>query len=528
MSWRVWAGLTVCGIAFYEYLVFIPMPERGYIAALFFFIPGVVLFSFKSSRDKFFYDLKLKKRPEWIQKPPEGFYLFGGLATGWLRSKSHAAGAWPGQKMFLSLPDACQNVCVFGGVGSGKTTRIIQPYLQQILGQNAGALVFNVKGDFSRAVYQLAAETGKEVVTIGVKQTPLNLLKGLTPEMSASFLKSAFYLSGGGRGESAFWIDSAVELCKSGLGFLSYCPGQYSLADLYLFLWDEAARREYVATAEKAASLSDRDFRLLSVYRSYYEQVFSSFDERVRQGVLATVAQVLAPFQHPDLTDYFCSDRPDAANLEDVLQGRVFLVDLPLAIWGVGAKVVYTLIKLRFFNVMQQRQNRPELNQSTPVAFICDEFQEVISSSKVGISDLNFWSVSRSSGCIGIISSQSVSSFRAAVGDRTLADAVLQNFRQKYLFRSEDEETLRYFNSVAGRTEVWRLGSHSGTSHSSHGIQIIGTNGTNQGQSWNLQERPVIDAQLVRQLGTNQAVAMLNIGGVAMDDVVNLTPVFVS
>jgi len=101
--------------------------------------------------------------------------------------------------MFLSLPDACQNVCVFGGVGSGKTTRIIQPYLQQILGQNAGALIFNVKGDFSRAVYQLAAETEKEVVTIGVNQTPLNLLKGLTPEMAASFLKSAFYLSGGGR-----------------------------------------------------------------------------------------------------------------------------------------------------------------------------------------------------------------------------------------------------------------------------------------------------------------------------------------
>ena len=48
------------------------------------------------------------------------------------------------------------------------------------------------------------------------------------------------------------------------------------------------------------------------------------------------------------------------------------------------------------------------------------------------------------------------------------------------------------------------------------------------GQSWNLQERPVIDAQLVRQLGPNQAVAMLNIGGVAVDDVVNLTPVFVS
>ena len=142
------------------------------------------------------------------------------------------------------------------------------------------------------------------------------------------------------------------------------------LADLYLFLWDDQARKEFFAAADNTAALSERDFRLLNVYRSYYEQVFSGFDDRTRQGVLATVAQVLSPFQHPDLADYFCSDRADAANLEDVLHGRVFLVDLPLALWGVGAKVVYTLIKLRFFNVMQQRQNRPELNQITPGIFI--------------------------------------------------------------------------------------------------------------------------------------------------------------
>ena len=528
MSWRLWVGLIVFGLGIYEYMVFIPKTERGYIAALFVTVPGLVLLASKKSRDSLLYDLNLKKRPEWIQNPPDGFYLFGGFATGWLRSKSHAAGAWAGQKMFLSLPDACQNVCVFGGVGSGKTTRIIQPYLQQLLGQNAGALIFDIKGDFGRAVYQLAGQTGKDVTTIGVGKTPLNLLQGLTPEMSASFLKSAFYLSGSGPGDSAFWIDSAVELCKNGLGVLNYCPGRYSLADLYLFLWDDQARKKFFTAADSTAALSERDFRLLNVYRSYYEQVFSGFDDRTRQGVLATVAQVLSPFQHPDLADYFCSDRPDAANLEDVLQGRVFLVDLPLALWGVGAKVIYTLIKLRFFNVMQQRQNRPELNQVTPVAFVCDEYQEVISASKIGLSDLTFWDKSRSAKCIGLISSQSIASFRAAVGDRTLADAVLQNFRQKYLFRSEDEETLRYFNSLAGRTEVWRQGMHSGNSNSKQAIQIIGTNGTNTGQSWNLQERPVIDAQLVRQLGPNQAVAMLNIGGVAVDDVVNLTPVFVS
>jgi hypothetical protein len=53
---------------------------------------------------------------------------------------------------------------------------------------------------------------------------------------------------------------------------------------------------------------------------------------------------------------------------------------------------------------MQRRRLEKTWNQSRPVFFLCDEYQEIVSCAKDGVSDLNFWDKSRSSGCIGVIS----------------------------------------------------------------------------------------------------------------------------
>ena len=34
---------------------------------------------------------------------------------------------------------------IFGGIGSGKTTRVINPLLKQLFEQDAGALIFDIK-----------------------------------------------------------------------------------------------------------------------------------------------------------------------------------------------------------------------------------------------------------------------------------------------------------------------------------------------------------------------------------------------
>ena len=110
---------------------------------------------------------------------------------------------------------------------------------------------------------------------------------------------------------------------------------------------------------------------------------------------------------------------------------------MPLARWGLGAKVAYTFIKLRFFNMMQNRIHNPEWDQGRPVFFMCDEYQELISASRDGLSDLNFWDKSRSSKTIGVISSQSVSSFYAAIGDHDLPMQYYRIFGKNFVFEQK-------------------------------------------------------------------------------------------
>jgi len=104
----------------------------------------------------------------------------------------------------------------------------MQPLLLQCLDQNCGGLIFDVKGDVKNAVTQFTAATNRELIILGPKHTQINLLEGLTPEIAAYFLKSAFLLGGKGHLDS-FWVDTASELCRNTLGMLLFLPQRYNL-----------------------------------------------------------------------------------------------------------------------------------------------------------------------------------------------------------------------------------------------------------------------------------------------------------
>ena len=167
---------------------------------------------------------------------------------------------------------------------------------------------------------------------------------------------------------------------------------------------------------------------------------------------------------------------------------------------------------------MQQRNSRLAWNQDRPAFFICDEFQEIVSASKDGLSDLNFWDKSRSSKTIGIISGQAVSSFYSAVGNRDVANTLLQNFCQKICFKTEGTDTLNYFNNLAGRVEVKRVSYSDSTDPGRPAVHS---------ESVSTVERPILDSQLFRSLHPEQAVALLSVGGHSMDDVLNVKSVYV-
>lgn len=469
-----------------------------------------------------------KKRPKPRKTDSEPlFKLWIGESTGWLSNLYHGAGIAPEQQVTLALTDASQNILILGAIGSGKTTRAMHPLLVQFLDQNCGGLIFDIKGDFQSAVLTIAEALNRQVIIIGVNHSKMNLLAGLTPEVASSFLKSIFTLNAHHHTD-AFWLDTAVELCRNTLGILSFVPKHYSLNGLYGYLFDLEFRVEIDESVTKLKNkLNAKEKRLLNSYWHYHEKIFDKFEDKVKSGVNATVAQVLSPFNHPDLVDAFCTEDKNAVVMEDVLNGAIYLVEMPLSTWGLGGKVVYTLIKLRFFNVMQKRLTQSDWNQERPVFFMCDEFQEIVSANKDGISDLNFWDKSRSSKTIGVISAQAVSSFYAAIGDRDTANALLQNFRQKICFKTEDTTTLNYFHSLADKVEVARKTYSSGMGNTKQNNSFHSSKSDSQTESITHVDKPVIDAQLFRSLHPAQALALLSIGGKSMDDVINTFTIFI-
>jgi type IV secretory pathway TraG/TraD family ATPase VirD4 len=163
---------------------------------------------------------------------------------------------------------------------------------------------------------------------------------------------------------------------------------------------------------------------------------------------------------------------------------------------------------------LNEKNERNSMKEKKPVFFICDEFQEIISASHDGLSDLNFWDKSRSSRTIGIISSQSIASFYAALGNHDLANALLQNFRQKLCLRTEDPVTLEFMERLVGHAQIKRISENY-------------QQGYNIGKTITDSRERVVDAQLFRNLKPEQAIAILSLNGHSMDDILTLKPVYV-
>lgn len=435
----------------------------------------------------------------------DDFALFIGTSTGLMSQLWHSSSIAKDQNILLDINDASKNILVLGGIGSGKTSTIMQPLMLQLFHQGCGGLIFDIKGDVKDTALNFAKTINRHIRIIGPVQSKFNLLCMIPPEVASSFLKSAFLLDCGHVADR-FWIDTATELSRNVLGLLSFIPKFYTLKDLYLYIFDKDAYFSLEKKLEEVEkSLSPEQKRLFNSYHRYKTTIFDQFDEKIKSGVKATLAQSLSPFNHPDLTDAFCSE--DDLNIEKILDGDIFLVDMPIAKWGLGAKVAYTFIKLRFYNLMQKHHNAE--NRKLPVFFICDEFQEIISANKDGLSDLNFWDKARSSKTIGIISSQSIASIFAATQNRDYAYALLQNFRNKICLASDDPLTIEYISQLTGQAKSQKKSS-----------------GTNNSIIFSESRDDVLEAQVFRSLSPKVALALLSINNISRDDALKLYPIY--
>ncbi len=393
---------------------------------------------------------------------PGDFGLWIGEATGAFSEMGHLAGLRAGSNVTLNLRDAAKNLAIFGETGTGKTTRVVNHLLVQALDFDAGVFIFDVRGDFHETALRAAQLTGQTVQRIGVGQLGVNLLDGLTPNTAAGFLEAAFKLLGQGEGDSAFWLSLAVARCQNALGVLNHVPGQYSLRSLYRYVFEDHFRAEAIETANDAlpelqirAADGDREasleMRRLKGALDYETNVAAGYSEKERSGLNRTIETALARFTDPELEDAFCTAEHAQARIEDLLDGAVFVVNVPRERFKAASRVVYLFLKERFFQALNARaQMLPGTRKDRPVLFLCDEYQQLCSAG-----DANFFDTSRTLNVVAIVAAQSMEAYINATGDEHAANALLANFTNVIAFRS----TERTMNYLAGKLATSMFGN---------------------------------------------------------------------
>lgn len=459
-----------------------------------------------------------------------------GESTGKLCERAHVGGIPSGIKILASPEDCSKNIIVFGGIGGGKTSRSINPLLLQMLEQNAGALIFDIKTDFQNEVASLTAKTNRDYKVVGDGGMTLNLLGNTTPELAASYLKSCFVAQGQGNGESAFWVDSSTEMARHCLTLMRLLNREYSLASLYEIVFDEEEQNKMLEEGEsKFNQMSDREQRFFLQSNRFFTNVWREHDDKLRKNILGTMNAVLSPFSHPDMVDAFSTSsvHGEADLTELINDGAVFLVNLPMTKFGKdGARFAYLLIKLRFMNMMKERRTRSDLNQTRPVVFLCDEYQSIVD----GVSDTDFWDKSRSSKCIGIVSMQGVASLIHALGgNQKTAEAILQNFRQQLIYRTEDSATLRHVQQLLGQIDVQLVSSGDNYSEShSWGVGGISAQKPSRSVSESTSENTSMTRQDLfgsndmRGLSADYCLFIGNLGDHSADEVLRVEPIYVN
>lgn len=109
------------------------------------------------------------------------------------------------------------------------------------------------------------------------------------------------------------------------------------------------------------------------------------------------------------------------------------------------SKIIATYLKLDFqTEILSSLSN----NNIKKTAFICDEYDKYCTKT-----DSEFFSLSRESKCINIVSTQSYSSLKNTLKDETSVKVITQNLINKIWFRTDDIFTIEEAQKQLGKEE---------------------------------------------------------------------------
>lgn len=366
--------------------------------------------------------------------------------------------------IYIPILGLYQNVLVTGSIGSGKTSSLLYPFTNQLLSfsftsvHKSAFLILDVKGNYYRYVKRICFENSRLsdlfIISLhgNITYNPLDK-PTLKPQILANRLKTILLLFSPKQSE-AFWLDKAEQILTEAIRLCRLYNDNYvTFIELHKIIMSKDYYQSKIELLKEKFYndlLSPEEIADFSFCISFFEDEFFSLDDRTQSILKSEISRITNCFvSDSDTCRIFCPDKENISfpGFSYILKyHKIVVLDMNLSEYSALAKIIAAYLKLDFQSEILSQLSKNDIIY--PSCFICDEYQEYVTSN-----DASFLAQSRESKSINILASQSYSSLLATLSDSTLTKVLLQNLVNKFWFRTDDNFTIEEIIKQLGKEE---------------------------------------------------------------------------
>ncbi len=443
--------------------------------------------------------------------------------------------------LLLNKNQLKENILITGQIGTGKTSGLILPIVDQILSNFSDptfVCCIDPKHTFIKSVKKMVLKkhTSKKLIHISfdnnITFNPIyvkDVLKNGRYVEVSSMIQSATtnFVGGEGGGNDKFWTYSSQSLIKYTLIYLASFKCYYTLKDFYQVLLEVSAVQDEETTPphEKiAVILEENEFDAEETYNietaySYFKDVYSNMDSKIKSSIFATATVFLEQLNEFNISRIFCPEEKDLTihSIDNLVnEDGILLFDIKSPALS---KPMCAIMKILVQGAILKRTSLPEWGtKEFPLAFIViDEAQQVVSSGGGhSMGDDRFLSMSREPGACSIYATQSLTSIRNTLKSESATNELIQNFRTWVFCSNTDALTIKAISNVAGKVKYLKQNRTVGESSSNANKGLLTTDF--KSEKFNLSEsisfveekKDLVSANRLATLGKFEAYAFIS------------------
>ena len=372
-------------------------------------------------------------------------------------------------KIGTSLKDNCeviipekglyQNVLITGTIGTGKTSSAMYPFLEQLLKQNLGMLILDVKGNFYKKVLELNKIYKRNVIVIELNgnytYNPLDK-PNLKASIIANRLRTILTLFSNQQTTDTYWLDKVeifltecIKLCRL------YNDKYVTFVELHKLVNNLPYLQEkinYIKTLFISNKLSQNEIYDFKTCIEFFQSEYQTLDQKVLSIIQSEITRITQIFVSDlEVTNTFCPQKSKINfNGFSLNSNDIVVLNMNVAEYRNLSKIIATYLKLDFQSEVLMRLSKH--STFAPLAFLCDEYHEYATEN-----DADFYAQSREAKCINIVSTQSYTSLLKAVKDQSAAKVIIQNLVNKIWFRTDDNFTIEEAQKQLGKEDKTKI-----------------------------------------------------------------------